>query len=449
MQPSGSFHDDQAFFFGSHAAGADVMQLRYPTALDLPAQQPGDGFCGQGSLASGGHDSQAGDSAGGHEACEDGFAGGSVDSHGGYAVGERFADCRGYGGAGISMARSQALTAAAAAAPPQLAVGSVASKDEGRRVSINRKVFRRLRRHTPGVPGTEASGIRRAASAASGSANGSAGNGVVRRRASGRAASAASGGGGSGGGGSRNRDFTPRGLTAGSVGGTCSSLSPGDARVDYSRADRPWEAFAQPMEQDSFSGDSGENGENGEHAEYDDDRAAWRDDLDEVVEPYLDQRCHGRPQSAPATRQPDIEPWGASPVRAFSGACVDASVAAAQAAWPRGPAAYAAGLVASPSAAFALPGGSYAPSPKGRASRSDPVSRGAQMRKAWGQDRFLCNTGARKFDLRGCGSPAGQAPSRRGGSLLIPNYVPPHEKRRDSLRQQVRSNLLVPGLASP
>eukprot|EP00929_Paragymnodinium_shiwhaense_P078476 TRINITY_DN40692_c0_g1_i1.p1 TRINITY_DN40692_c0_g1~~TRINITY_DN40692_c0_g1_i1.p1 ORF type:complete len:406 (+),score=62.80 TRINITY_DN40692_c0_g1_i1:74-1219(+) len=88
--------------------------------------------------------------------------------------------------------------------------------------------------------------------------------------------------------------------------------------------------------------------------------------------------------------------------------------------------------------------------PKRAAVKSDPVSRGAQFRATWGQDRFLQNTGTRKFDLRGCGSSSGgvrSSPAGRrhaSGSMMIPDYVPPHQKRRDALRLQVRQHLLVP-----
>jgi len=86
------------------------------------------------------------------------------------------------------------------------------------------------------------------------------------------------------------------------------------------------------------------------------------------------------------------------------------------------------------------------PSSRRRGGKSDPVSRGAQVRAQWSRDRFLQGTGRRKFDLRGCGSPCGQASLHRGTSLLIPTYVPPHEKRRDFLRMQVRQRMLVPDL---
>lgn len=89
----------------------------------------------------------------------------------------------------------------------------------------------------------------------------------------------------------------------------------------------------------------------------------------------------------------------------------------------------------------------YTP-PKRAPMKTDPVSRGAQFRATWGQDRFLKNTGTRKFDLRGCGSPGscGARSSSRscGGSMFVPDYVPPHEKRRDALRFQVRQHLLLP-----
>jgi len=74
-----------------------------------------------------------------------------------------------------------------------------------------------------------------------------------------------------------------------------------------------------------------------------------------------------------------------------------------------------------------------------RPRRTDRVSRGAQMRATWSRDRFLRGSACRKFDLRGCGSIGGQVPVHR--SLLIPDYVPPHEKRRDLLRMQVRQQM--------
>lgn len=86
-----------------------------------------------------------------------------------------------------------------------------------------------------------------------------------------------------------------------------------------------------------------------------------------------------------------------------------------------------------------------------RQARSDRVNRGAQMRAAWGKDRFLNGIADRKFDLRSCGHDgkfARQAACRRS-NLLIPDYVPPHEKRRDGLRQRVRQNLLVPAFLPP
>jgi len=89
----------------------------------------------------------------------------------------------------------------------------------------------------------------------------------------------------------------------------------------------------------------------------------------------------------------------------------------------------------------------WTPSPARRPSRSDPVSRGAQMRALWSQDRFLTNTGTRKFDLRGCGGDSRSLCSRKAQlgdarGPVVPVYVPPHEKRRDSLRMQVRQQML-------
>eukprot|EP00747_Dinoflagellata_sp_TGD_P166460 gnl/TRDRNA2_/TRDRNA2_189273_c0_seq1.p1 gnl/TRDRNA2_/TRDRNA2_189273_c0~~gnl/TRDRNA2_/TRDRNA2_189273_c0_seq1.p1 ORF type:complete len:309 (+),score=30.86 gnl/TRDRNA2_/TRDRNA2_189273_c0_seq1:31-927(+) len=75
-----------------------------------------------------------------------------------------------------------------------------------------------------------------------------------------------------------------------------------------------------------------------------------------------------------------------------------------------------------------------------RASRSDPVKRGAQMRALWSQDLFLRAERPRKYDPRFYAGLCG----RRGSSLIIPTYVPPHEKRRDSLRMHIRQQMLVP-----
>jgi hypothetical protein len=81
--------------------------------------------------------------------------------------------------------------------------------------------------------------------------------------------------------------------------------------------------------------------------------------------------------------------------------------------------------------------------PKQCSRSSDPVSRGAQLRKLWSRDRFLSSTGARKFDLRGCGGPAGQASLRRNvAAPHIPTYVPPHMKRRDDVRLHLREQML-------
>lgn len=70
--------------------------------------------------------------------------------------------------------------------------------------------------------------------------------------------------------------------------------------------------------------------------------------------------------------------------------------------------------------------------------KSDPVSRGAQLRALWSRDRFLRSTGTRKFDLRGCGTPLSPVQLWTTMQPFIPSYVPPHEKRRDQLRLEVR-----------
>lgn len=72
--------------------------------------------------------------------------------------------------------------------------------------------------------------------------------------------------------------------------------------------------------------------------------------------------------------------------------------------------------------------------------KQDRVRRGAQMRQAWSRDRFLRNTNGRKFDLRGCGS-AGSLFQRPMTAPHIPRYVPPHQKRRDGLRMEVRQQM--------
>lgn len=87
------------------------------------------------------------------------------------------------------------------------------------------------------------------------------------------------------------------------------------------------------------------------------------------------------------------------------------------------------------------------PSPMRASSRSDPVSRGAQLRALWSKDRFLRGSSCRKFDLRGCGSPAGKVNLQRGAPLLVPDYVPPHEKRRDVVRMRVRQQMFGPEFA--
>lgn len=73
--------------------------------------------------------------------------------------------------------------------------------------------------------------------------------------------------------------------------------------------------------------------------------------------------------------------------------------------------------------------------------KQDRVNRGAQMRQAWSRDRFLRNANCRKFDLRGCGS-AGSLFQKPLTAPHIPRYVPPHQKRRDNLRMEVRQQML-------
>mmetsp|Transcript_46777 Transcript_46777/g.84472 ORF Transcript_46777/g.84472 Transcript_46777/m.84472 type:complete len:311 (-) Transcript_46777:67-999(-) len=75
---------------------------------------------------------------------------------------------------------------------------------------------------------------------------------------------------------------------------------------------------------------------------------------------------------------------------------------------------------------------------KPRAVKSDPVSRGAQLRGMWQRDRFLRSSPSRKFDLRRCGGNQAFELSARRPQPFIPSYVPPHEKRRDEVRLQVR-----------
>lgn len=102
----------------------------------------------------------------------------------------------------------------------------------------------------------------------------------------------------------------------------------------------------------------------------------------------------------------------------------------------------------SPPSRYATPP-NWTPSPKRRAPRSDPVSRGAQMRDLWSRDRFLRNSGSRKFDLRGCGGNGSVHAQGRNlpPQLLMTTYVPPHEKRRDSVRMHMRQQMLVPDMA--
>mmetsp|Transcript_50312 Transcript_50312/g.106937 ORF Transcript_50312/g.106937 Transcript_50312/m.106937 type:complete len:307 (-) Transcript_50312:590-1510(-) len=93
------------------------------------------------------------------------------------------------------------------------------------------------------------------------------------------------------------------------------------------------------------------------------------------------------------------------------------------------------------------PGWIAAPAPKPSRRRADPVRRGAEMRQLWSKDKFLKCSGQRKFDLRNCGPPVdmdGQfCPRRRHGPLLIPDFVPPHEKSRHDIRLQVRQQLMM------
>eukprot|EP00930_Biecheleria_cincta_P029590 TRINITY_DN20561_c0_g1_i1.p2 TRINITY_DN20561_c0_g1~~TRINITY_DN20561_c0_g1_i1.p2 ORF type:complete len:334 (-),score=38.95 TRINITY_DN20561_c0_g1_i1:178-1152(-) len=84
------------------------------------------------------------------------------------------------------------------------------------------------------------------------------------------------------------------------------------------------------------------------------------------------------------------------------------------------------------------------PEPRRRPSKSDPVSRGAALRGHWARDPFLRNSGTRKFDLRGCGKPIGGQASPQRCAPLIPSYIPPHEKRRDDIRFQMRVQMREP-----
>lgn len=81
------------------------------------------------------------------------------------------------------------------------------------------------------------------------------------------------------------------------------------------------------------------------------------------------------------------------------------------------------------------------PSRRGRR-KSDPVTRGAQLRDLWNRDRFLRSSGHRKFDLRGCGPP--QDVRRYNRHLSSPNYVPMHHKRGDEEQYQVRRQMRIP-----
>jgi len=88
----------------------------------------------------------------------------------------------------------------------------------------------------------------------------------------------------------------------------------------------------------------------------------------------------------------------------------------------------------------------WRPPPHRRLPKCDPVSRGAQVRAQWARD---CRQSAsRRVKLNfhhGCSwtAPA-PPPLRRAAPLLIPTYIPPHEKRRDLVRAQVRQRMLYP-----
>lgn len=77
--------------------------------------------------------------------------------------------------------------------------------------------------------------------------------------------------------------------------------------------------------------------------------------------------------------------------------------------------------------------------------KSDPVTRGAQLRDLWSRDRFLRSSGTRKFDLRGCGPPAevNQDIRRYNRRLSAPHYVALHHKRGDEEQYQVRRQMRV------
>lgn len=75
-----------------------------------------------------------------------------------------------------------------------------------------------------------------------------------------------------------------------------------------------------------------------------------------------------------------------------------------------------------------------------RLAKSDPVRRGAELRNLWSRDRFLRSTSHRKFNLRGCGPPREASPPHRSRRLFS-GYVPPHQKRRDDLRCEVRRQM--------
>mmetsp|Transcript_112296 Transcript_112296/g.177540 ORF Transcript_112296/g.177540 Transcript_112296/m.177540 type:complete len:254 (+) Transcript_112296:69-830(+) len=101
--------------------------------------------------------------------------------------------------------------------------------------------------------------------------------------------------------------------------------------------------------------------------------------------------------------------------------------------------------MASPSQRIGAP---WQPSPQRKGpAKKDPVSRGAQMRNLWSRDRFLRESGRKKFDLRGCGQSKQDLMWKQAAHIppqwLLPSYVPPHEKRRHSLRNQVHQQMLI------
>jgi len=88
----------------------------------------------------------------------------------------------------------------------------------------------------------------------------------------------------------------------------------------------------------------------------------------------------------------------------------------------------------------------WQPPPRRRPPKCDPVSRGAQVRAQWARDGRQSASRRTKLNFHhGCSwtAPA-PSPRRRAAPLLIPTYVPPHEKRRDLVRAQVRQRMLCP-----